>query len=713
MADVPYSPVGTQVPGGAINDSQNINVNPDQFGASAAAATENFGDRAQKLGQAFLSLNNETLAKEADIKFSSTINTMMNDPNNGYLTKMGRDAATSYPQFDQQLTQLYQNSRKGLSPEAQEMFDQVAVRRIQNAQENASTHAATENKRWHVNTAEARIGNEVNNSASSWGDDKLFNQSLATIAAEAHDRGSMLGEDDEQIKNDVTHYQSQAIQARIMATSENDLGGAQKLLDEYKDQLPVDARVQIQASLTPKIRNAQVRSTADNVISEADASYQNGIGQTAIPDVEGAIKKAIPGVTYTSDVRSPEKNAQVGGVPGSAHEDGRAIDFVPPTGTSLKDAAAKVNALGVPGLKAIVEGPGAAHSTGPHVHVQWTKGADASQYLSKADYYRTNYTQIVDAARTKAQSDHPDDPAYENSVVSRTATQMDTVIHQQELQYHADRDLVQQAVNGSYSNGKLPTTVEELTATNPQVKTAWDSVQMNDPAGAYALQTKMLSANSAGKSTTYGTNFSALIMRALAPGADSGRIYDPKSLYAMVGKGENAPLTNTGFQVLSGLIGKRNTPQGEAFAEQTRKFLQSAHGQISGANKAMSIGDPKGEALYSKFLLQAVPMIEALQAQGKTPAQIFDPKSPDYVGAYVGNFKRTFTEQMKDQIHDYTNPSVTTLPDLDSLGDDTARKSALQDAVRANPALRKAAEAEARKRGYIAPDAPAVPIGGQ
>lgn len=121
--------------------------------------------------------------------------------------------------------------------------------------------------------------------------------------------------------------------------------------------------------------------------------------------VEGLIQSSFPGSTITSRDRTPEKNAAVGGVPDSAHMDGRARDFVP-SGATIEEAAAHINGLGIPGLKAIAEGPGAAHSTGPHVHVEWTADASGGAgYAQRVKEYQAFHTAIV--TRQKALAADP------------------------------------------------------------------------------------------------------------------------------------------------------------------------------------------------------------------------------------------------------------------------------------------------------------------
>jgi hypothetical protein len=54
----------------------------------------------------------------------------------------------------------------------------------------------------------------------------------------------------------------------------------------------------------------------------------------------------------------------------------------------------------------------------------------------------------------------------------------------------------------------------------------------------------------------------------------------------------------------------------------------------------LHIKDPKGDELYLKFLANALPAYDAGKKAGKTPAQLLNPDSPDYIGKSITNYKR-------------------------------------------------------------------------
>lgn len=117
-----------------------------------------------------------------------------------------------------------------------------------------------------------------------------------------------------------------------------------------------------------------------------------------------AIIKGIGG-KVTSGYRTPEHNAEVGGVKGSYHTRGRAgdaqaIDVTPPKGMTMADLATSIRAR-MPGAKVINEGD--------HVHVQWGRGTPAprGRPTSLADDLEAGLKADEDAVRVTEEADAP------------------------------------------------------------------------------------------------------------------------------------------------------------------------------------------------------------------------------------------------------------------------------------------------------------------
>jgi hypothetical protein len=205
---------------------------------------------------------------------------------------------------------------------------------------------------------------------------------------------------------------------------------------------------------------------------------------------------------------------------------------------------------------------------------------------------------------------------------------------------------------------------------------------------------------------TYGPGFVHAMQMVHAPAGTEGRITDSNQLYNRLGPGGD--LTWAGVEKLRSEINLKKTPEGEAETEMKREFLKNARGQISGTDEGLHIKDPKGDELYLKFMAQALPAYDAGRRDGKTPQQLLDPNSPDYVGGIIKNFKRPMDQWFNDTIRDQGSQAAKPAFDASSV-------KSLDDLVaafRAGKVTKEQADAMAIQNGWAVrkPRQPSAPI---
>jgi hypothetical protein len=199
---------------------------------------------------------------------------------------------------------------------------------------------------------------------------------------------------------------------------------------------------------------------------------------------------------------------------------------------------------------------------------------------------------------------------------------------------------------------------------------------------------------------TYGSGFYGLYQRIHAPDGDPSKLTDPAELYSHVG--QNGDLTVSGVDKLTAEIQSRRTPEGEAEAEMRKAFLSNARGEISGTNEGIHLRDPKGDELYLKFLAQALPAYDAGRKAGKSPAQLLNPDSPDYVGKSIQQFHRTPAQRMADLIAGGEGPPEP----VPRGGMDLSTPEGLRAAVRAGQITREQGVNIGIQNGWVRPNAP-------
>lgn len=525
-------------------------------------------------------------------------------------------------------------------------------------------------------------------------------------------------------QNQLDKASGMAWENRIKTLADDPTNGnitrALKVFNDNRDSIPAETQAKLSAYLTPKVRSVQSLGLAQTQLSYAEHGYQSSVGQAGTGDIHQAIlgqesggndnvqpsaKGAIgpmqiepatfqrfaqPGEVITN----PADNRKVGQryidylskLPNVQGDPARiAVGYfsgegnIAPAGSQtpwIKDSNdGKVS------VSQYVSGVLKRTGGGPQSDPSALAKAGPSQFQSRADYYNANYDTIVQNTRADAQRLHPDDPQFEEQSVAHVEQQMRSVMHTQASLNKSNADIVYQALGGAFTNGTRPSSLAQLESASPETKAALDSMLTNDPVRYKQVTSPLLTANSGGKASGYGSEFYPMLRRVLAPNGDPTRIADPHVLTPYVQPGDHAPITNTGFSQISSVLGQRGTPQGEAFAQSFRNFLGVAHTEISGSDPRTGTIDHKGDEQFNKYLGDLMPKINAGLKAGKTPAQLFNPKSPDFVGDSVTNFTRPVNQRVADMYNDAT--AVAMYGPKPEKPVDPARAQAIDAAVKA------------------------------
>jgi hypothetical protein len=260
---------------------------------------------------------------------------------------------------------------------------------------------------------------------------------------------------------------------------------------------------------------------------------------------------------------------------------------------------------------------------GDHVHIAWGSKAPAgleNNFTSKADMYRQNYADVLKGIRDDAERIHPGDQQFADLAAKNMEQRMNDVIHQQDLSVRSDQDAVVQAIHPK--NGVPLTSMDQITNGPPDVRKAWENWQNNDPYASVKLN-NLLTANSRGQATTYGTQFWDWYSKAAKQD-----IHDPTELlkYIKPEAGKNSPLTNLGAGVLGKMLKDGQTPEGRAFQQSEFAFFDKLRNEKIGNSNA------RGDEKFTEFMMRTLPMIEGARSRKENIGELYDPKSSKYLG---------------------------------------------------------------------------------
>lgn len=722
----------------APQDYEHEEASPADFGAAATQSVQAIGAGVQDVtkfyGQVAADNGTNNTLQQVTAILHGDPNKMVPGPDGqlvpdtGFFGKRGADAMASREETAKQIDEAIQENRENLStPEAKLQYDNDTRRYRAQWQTQMGTYADAQQNVWARDTNNTSAVIALNAASRSPTDPDAVAQAQENVR-KSYVRNAQLNGEDPQ--GAVLKADQDVTMARIRSLVVKDPLGAEKVLNDSAGVLGSRPDYdQISRGVKSAVIDATMSPAIDKAVSDAVSAAHMvvgaPVGAPGPTDISAAIgvqewhgkgpaPTSIDGAVGNSQIK-PDTAVQYGLDPAKLND--------PTYAKFARDViVSKISALpnvqGDPARVAVGYFSGAGNiapldSPTPYIHnaadgngkttasyVQDVVGR-TQKFPSTADALNASMSQTLDTARTTAEQLFPNYPDAQERYVTGVERRLNQTVSQQHQQYEVDSHVVQSVLAGP----KPPVSEEELKAAGPQVAAAWSSMQVNNPYGAMSVE-RMFDANSKGKAQTYGTGFKEYLDRALAPTTDATRIANSSQLWPYVGSGEDSPLTNTGVNALSDLLALRQGPQGEAAAAQIKDFMDQAHQNLTYSNPSLGRVDPKGEALFSRFAAQAMPILQNAVKNGNLSG-VLNPKNPDYLGNVAQTFARTPAEIMKDRLYNQTPVGKAVL----EAGDTAAQgRFLLKDAVDKGQLTREQATQIGEAHGFFAKRDAAKPV---
>lgn len=777
-----YNPTQTVTPStSAPNDYLTTRANGNQFGAQVGEAYQRTGSDISDVGNKTmdvslqsLGLANEHAANMADMQLAVD----GGDVYNKYKSLEGLDASNAKNGAIQSYLGVNQKIRESLpNAAAQRAYDTIATRRMSFTIQDMNSYAATQKQKAY------REGNEATSDlavqqANSYGvasSNDQFNFEMSgiihslnanytapeygkyqTIPATTDPKTGRLDfdtstTDGKTAQADYDNYMNtkvgQAWANRVNTlVNDRDNGNvltAMQVVKNNYDSIPPAARARILAILDGPYKAMQVKDGTNQIMSQADQDYKTSLSQsaptTATPDVirkvfadqESGSGKTSSN-TYQIQPGTWSKFAHPGEVITNPQDNeavfNRYMDYIQKLpkvqGDPARAAVAFFSGEGnlspigskTPFLNDHADASGKSVSS----YVQdiqnrigsVTAGSGATGiFQSKADYLRSHYDDLIGQAGDNAERLHPNNAVFRDSYIARTTTQIHQEITAQEVQDRAHSDFIL----GKVFDAKHPvTSIDQLDYSgDPQIRDAWTQMQAQNPYGAQNIRNRVAVANSRGQATQYGTNYFQLWNKVV-----SGQITDPSELSSWIDphSGNKSPLTNTGMNQLIETMKGSQTPEQASQNRMIQNFFNTLH------NSKIGPSNPHGDEMFSNYMQSALPLIAGQHGLGKTDSQLFDPKSPDYVGKGLDVIyppSKRLSDRKEQALGgiNFSNlggrgspgPSQFSTSSLDSVKDATAGRSALQTALDSHQITAQQYTDYAKSRGWKKSSGPAIP----
>lgn len=494
MPQVPYSGVPSVAPGGEPTPRYTADTPIGAFGGASAAALgtlgkqiEGAGNEVFQRGIAMQDLYNHSEAQEADAKYMQAAG----DLHANYSALAGKAAVDAYPKYITDLQDARKGIRDGLSNNmSAKLYDSQSLSTMGRTVFNGAGHAATENKKYALGASSARVAAISDQTLSQPQDEKAFQEGLATSEREVRAQGSLAGIGDEATDQAVSQTRSQLWSQRITGLAKS---------------APLQAGVMLDDAVKSGGLRGQDIAKVTNIVQQA----RNTVGARMIShDVSsGTTPRWGEGTVDIKQAQEAIGHIESGGnydTIGVQTSHGRALgkyqvmeEFLPeflskaglPAMTRdefLKDHGAQDQVF-TANFGGYMKKTGSANDAAS----MWLTGKPLAEAGNRKDAFGTNaqeYVRRFNAALARnaplsakvamgtkmAQEQAPDDPLFPDYVEQRVTTDHNRTVAIKRDDEFQNRQVIETGLMGQ-EGGKLPTTVEELTA-DPKAEQAWNAL---------------------------------------------------------------------------------------------------------------------------------------------------------------------------------------------------------------------------------------------
>ena len=501
--------------------SVNVTAYPAAFGENVAGAISQLGKVSEQAGT---ELTNRAFAMQ-ELQLHADANARLADSQNQMLQRTlqfgqleGKAAVDGYPQYLQDLESIRKKGGEGLPPYGQFLYDSESRNSRFRLSYFGGEHAATEQKKYIVGSSKAKVAS-IENAVGLDPDNPTVNaQRLTEVQTEIEHQNQVSGlsPNDPQWNLNIAEGKSQFIGAQIRGLAEKDPFKAQKLLDQSvasKDLQPgtLDAYgrnsiMRLQDYVDGKLNTIGSRVVGSETMSGKGFHFSEGILNDT--QILNGLKASEAG-TYSFSGKDAWDQA---------HENfGHPLGHYGVMSYNLKSW---LDQAGMPAMSEaqFLNDPSAQDKlavfkfnqyqkefgSGTAAVIAWFGGEGAAKqyqaegpaYLAKLhDTNMNGYTYLqnfnrglastaslkdVRAIGAKVAEEHvPGNAVFADTVDKRLESLWGDNERQMKDDEFNNSQTIDNALMEGGQNGKLPTTVDELTA-DPSVKAAWDAMLPSD-----------------------------------------------------------------------------------------------------------------------------------------------------------------------------------------------------------------------------------------
>lgn len=284
MAQVPYSPVPDVVPTAPAAPRVGVSTPPQAFGITTAEAEQRLGGQAEQSSNelastalAFQGLKNETWAKNEFVNQSAKLGQIESD----FYGLKGQAAVAAAPKYASDVRSLYEDAiQNAPNPQAARFLGDALSRRISYSLVDGQRHAGQQQLAAAGDASIANVAMGIDEISKRPQDDDFFNSKIESFEREARVQEGL---GNGKAEANLLKWKRLAWEARFDTLVFDNPDAAQALLDQHRDEIPPDARKNIQAQIKNGLYT--IRATQSFATAQSRQEAEQTVGQIAARNV--------------------------------------------------------------------------------------------------------------------------------------------------------------------------------------------------------------------------------------------------------------------------------------------------------------------------------------------------------------------------------------------------------------------------------------------
>ncbi len=187
---------------------------------------------------------------DAEREVMGVIDTHLNNPETGYLTKMGRNAMDGYQPAMEAMTRDVNEIVGKLSPQAREAVQSRVYDRMQSAHSQAQRWNANQTRQYQLQSSSSKVEALQADAANHYADPEYLAKSSASVEMELDYQAQLMGWDEETLSNQKRAHLDQLQANRFSAWAQDDpVSAFEALMSTPDDSMSMDIRRKLENSL--------------------------------------------------------------------------------------------------------------------------------------------------------------------------------------------------------------------------------------------------------------------------------------------------------------------------------------------------------------------------------------------------------------------------------------------------------------------------------